>query len=235
MISKKKISQFENHIGYTFKDKQLLINSLIHPSFIKDNKKNKINSNSDFERLEFLGDRVLGLCISSLIYQKFNNLNEGDLTKKLSYLVKKDFLYKIALEIKIDKILKYSFKKKNSRMNVSILSDSVESLIGSMFIDSGFVASYKFIKNFWGKYLDIEESDRQDPKTHLQEISQQKNKILPKYSLIKKTGPSHSPIFTISLEVLNLKEIKATGNSKREAEKNAAYKALKLLNEKKIN
>ena len=235
MILKKKIDNFENFINFKFKDKQNLINALIHPSFLKEKKFKNNDFDSDFERLEFLGDRVLGLCISSLIYQKFNNLNEGDLTKKLSYLVKKDFLYKIALEIKIDKILKYSFKKTNSRMNVSILSDSVESLIGSIFIDSGFAASYKFIKNFWGKYLDIEESDEQDPKTNLQEISQQKNKILPKYSLIKKTGPSHSPIFTISLEVLNLKEIKATGNSKREAEKNAAYKALKLLNEKKIN
>ena len=235
MILKKKLENFENFINFKFKNKQNLINALIHPSFIKEKKFNNKDYESDFERLEFLGDRVLGLCISSLIYEKFDNSNEGDLTKKLSYLVKKDFLYKIALEIKIDKILKYSFKKNNSRMNISILSDSVESLIGSMFIDSGFTASLKFIKKFWGPYLYIQESNEQDPKTNLQEISQHRNKILPKYSLIKKTGPSHSPIFTVSLEVLNLKEILATGKSKREAEKNAAYKALKLLNEKKIS
>ena len=94
MISNKKINQFENNIGYTFKNKQLLVNSLIHPSFLVDSKKNKLNLENDFERLEFLGDRVLGLAISSIIYKKFNKNNEGDLSKKLSYLVQKNFLHK---------------------------------------------------------------------------------------------------------------------------------------------
>tara|TARA_Y100001970_G_C14227177_1_gene856406 strand:- start:869 stop:1564 length:696 start_codon:yes stop_codon:yes gene_type:complete len=231
MISKKKIEKFEKFINFKFKNKQNLINALTHPSYIKEKKTKSKSFETHFERLEFLGDRVLGLCISSLIYSKFNNSNEGDLTKKLSYLVKKDFLYKIALEIEIDKILKYSYKKTNTRMNTSILSDAVESLIGSIFVDSDYVSSFKFIKKFWGPYLDSEESNIQDPKTNLQEISQQRFKILPKYSLLKKIGPSHSPVFTVSLEVFNLKVIKAHGKSKREAEKNAASKALKLLNE----
>ena len=89
-----------------------------------------------------------------------------------------------------------------------------------------------FIQKFWGPYFDINEYDMQDTKTILQEISQQKLKKLPEYNLLKKEGPSHSPIFTISLKVLNLKKIKATGSSIREAEKNAAKKALDLLNEK---
>jgi len=231
MILKKNIENFEKKINFQFKDKNNLINSLIHPSFYKEKKLKQKNITNNFERLEFLGDRVLGLGIAYLIFNRFINFNEGDLTKKLSYLVNKKFLYKIAIEIKIDKILKYSFKNQNQRMNTSILADAVESLIGSIYIDSGFTASLKFINNIWGPYLDIKASIQQDPKTKLQEISQLKDKILPKYVFIRKEGPSHSPIFTVSLEVLKLKIIKAKGNTKREAEKNAAIKALKLINE----
>ena len=231
MILKKKLDAFENKINFYFKDKENLINALLHPSYVKDRKNKKINFKSNFERLEFLGDRVLGLSISNLIFIKFKDLNEGDLTKKLSYLVQKIFLYKIALELNLDKIVKYSSKKNNSAMNIAILSDSVESLIGGIYVDSGYMASFKFIKKIWDPYLDIEESNIQDPKTNLQEISQKKHKVLPIYSLIKKEGPSHSPLFTISLKVSNIKEIKATGKSKQEAEKNAAIKALRLIDE----
>ena len=135
MISKKNISLFEKKTGYKFKNKNLLINSLTHPSFILDKKNNSKSINEDFERLEFLGDRVLGLAIASLIYNKFNKKNEGDLSKKLSYFVQKNFLYKIATELSIDKLLIYTFKKKNQKMNVSILADAVESIIGAIYID----------------------------------------------------------------------------------------------------
>ena len=229
MISEKKINIFQNKINFQFKNEKNLFNCLIHPSIIKEKKIKKKDFESNFERLEFLGDRVLGLVVSSLIFNKFVDLNEGDLTKKLSYLVQKKFLYKIALEINLDKILKYSFKKENIRMNEAILSDAVESLIGSIFIDSGYKASFKFIKNIWKPYLDLKESNEQDSKTHLQEISQQKYKILPSYKLLKKDGPSHSPIFTVSLKVSGLKVVKANGKSIREAEKSAAKIALDLL------
>ena len=231
MISIAKISKFEILIGYKFKNKKLLINSLIHPSSIKDNKTNTLIESSEFERLEFLGDRVLGLSISSIIYKKFGKNNEGDLSKKLSYLVQKNFLYKISKNLKIDDILKYSIKK-NTKMNISILADSIESLIGAIYLDGGYINAKKFIKLTWGPYFDIEEENMQDPKTKLQELSQQKSKKLPDYNLIKKDGPSHSPIFTVSLKVLNLKKIKGTGSTIREAEKNAASLALKLFNEK---
>ena len=231
MISNKKIIQFENRIGYIFKNKQLLINSLIHPSFLVDNKKNISSIANDFERLEFLGDRVLGLAISSIIYKKFSKDNEGDLSKKLSYLVQKNFLHKISIDLKIDNILKFNFKK-NEKMNISILADSIESLIGAIYLDGGFKNAEKFINDIWGPYFDINEQNMQDSKTKLQELSQQKLKKLPEYNLVKKEGPSHSPIFTISLKVLQLKKIKASGSSIREAEKNAAKVALALLHEK---
>lgn len=231
MITEKKISQFENLIGYVFKNKKLLTNSLTHPSYIIDNKKASLNEDSEFERLEFLGDRVLGLAISSIIFKKFINNNEGDLSKKLSYLVQKNFLYKISIKLKIENFLKFSFKK-NEKMNISILSDSIESLIGAIYLDGGFLNAKKFIKLTWGPYLDIGEQNMQDPKTKLQEISQKISKKLPDYNLIKKEGSSHSPTFTVSLKVLNLKKIKGDGPSIREAEKNVASIALKLLNEK---
>ena len=117
-------------------------------------------------------------------------------------------------------------------MNISILADSIESLIGAIYLDGGFLSTKKFIKKVWGPYLDIKDQNMQDSKTKLQELSQQKLKKLPEYSLTKKEGPPHSPLFTISLKVLNLKKIKASGSSIREAEKNAAKIALNLLNEK---
>ncbi len=229
MISKNKLDKFEKQINFYFKNKDNLSNSLIHPSYISEKKLKKINSY--FERFEFLGDRVLGLSISSLIFNKFKRSNEGDLTKRLSYLVKKDFLYKIATEIGIENFLKYSCRKDNTRTKISILSDSVESLIGAIYIDSGYSSSFKFIKKIWEPYLDMEASIKQDPKTNLQEIFQQKYKILPKYNLIKKIGPAHSPTFTVSLKILNFNKIIAIGSSKQEAEKNAAIKALKILDE----
>ena len=171
----------------------------------------------------------MGLVVASLIFNKFKDLNEGDLTKKLSYLVQKKFLYKIALEINLDKILKYSFKKENIRMNEAILSDAVESLIGAFLLIVVIYASFKFIKNIWNPYLDLKNQMNKIQKLILQEISQQKYKILPNYNLLKKEGPSHSPIFTVSLKFSNLKIIKAKGKSIREAEKNAAKIALEIL------
>ena len=224
--------EFELIIAYTFKDKRNLSNSLIHPSSYKIKKDRSINNIYEFERLEFLGDKILGLSIASLIFKKFDNFNEGSLTKKLSYLVQRDFLYKIALELKLNKFLKYSHKKENHRMNKSILADSVESLIGSIFIDGGYNSASKFINKFWSPYLDIQESNEQDPKTKLQELSQQKYKKLPVYKLIKKTGLSHSPVFTVSLKVLKMKLVKASGSSIREAQKEAAKKILDLISGK---
>ncbi len=231
MIKKNSLTFFEKKIDYKFKNITLLENSLTHPSYYKDSKKitDKVN---EFERLEFLGDRVLGLIIASLLFNKYKNIDEGDLSKRYSYFVQKSFLYKISLELSIERILLYNYKKNNKKMIISILSDSVESLIGAIFIDGGYRSSFNFIKKFWIKYLDIEIHKTMDPKTLLQEISQQKSKKLPEYKLVKKEGPPHSPKFTVSLKVLELKKIIAKGLSKREAERNAATIALNYLNAK---
>ena len=230
MNKKKIIEDIQNVLKYKFKNENNLINCLIHPSY-KDFTKKNVNLENEFERLEFLGDRVLGLIISSLIFNKFVKYNEGSLTKKFSYLVQKEFLYKIALKLELELFITYNKKNLNNRRNKSILSDSVESIIGAIFIDGGYNASLRFVKRIWTPYLDLSESNRTDPKTKLQEISQKKFKILPEYKLLNKKGPSHSPLFTISLKTLNLKTIKTSGGSIQEAEKKAAKKILELINE----
>ncbi len=150
MITTKNINFFENKIGYIFKNKEILISSLLHPSYIKEKKIKYSKLNQNFERLEFLGDRVLGLVIASLIFSKFKDLNEGDLSKKLSYLVQKNFLYKISNELTLIKVIKYRFKKQNEKMNQSVFADTVESIIGAIYLDGGYQASTKFIKKFLG-------------------------------------------------------------------------------------
>ena len=232
MILKKKLNLFEKNIKYKFKDLNILKQSLTHPSFYIDSKSVEKKFNQ-FERLEFLGDRVLGLVVASLLFNKNINLKEGDLSKKYSYLVQKDFLYKISQQLSIQKYLLYDFNKKNKKMLISILSDAVESLIGAIFIDGGYRAAFNFINLHWKPYLDIEISNIQDPKTALQELSQQISKKLPDYKLVNKKGPSHSPVFTINLKVLNLNKIVADGTSIREAERKAAKEALKIINAKK--
>ena len=232
MILKRKLNLFEKNIKYKFKDLNFLKQSLTHPSFYIDSKSLEKKFNQ-FERLEFLGDRVLGLVVASLLFNKNINLKEGDLSKKYSYLVQKNFLYKISQQLSIQKYLLYDFKKKNKKMLISILSDAVESLIGAIFIDGGYRAAFNFINLHWKPYLDIEISNIQDPKTALQELSQQISKKLPDYKLVNKKGPSHSPVFTINLKVLDLIKITADGTSIREAERKAANEALKIINAKK--
>ena len=226
------INKLQKILRYKFKTKKNLINSLTHPSYHQDLSKGLVLPFNNFERYEFLGDRVLGLVISSLIFDKFNKNNEGDLTKKLSYLVQKEFLYKIALELKIDNYLQYNKKKINDRLHKSILSDTIESIIGAIYIDGGYKAAHKVITHIWKPYLDFSSINMTDAKTQLQEISQKKFKILPIYKLLEKKGPPHSPIFTISLKALKLKEIKASAGSIRDAEKKAAKIILDIISEK---
>ena len=152
MISEKKLLLFENRIGYKFKNKSILLESLTHPSSLKD-KNVLIGEANQFERLEFLGDRVLGLIIASLLFNKHKDLDEGDMSKKYSYLVQKNFLHKISSELSLVNVLNYNYKKNNKKMLLSILSDSVESLIGGIFIDGGYKSAFNFVNKFFIKSI----------------------------------------------------------------------------------
>ena len=227
MINNQDLLKIENIIKYKFKNKDLLKKCFLHSSLFKKNK-NNADSISDYERLEFLGDRVLGLLIAYLIFDNFPNYSEGKMSVKLSYLVQRNFLSKISTELKLYKFLKMSKDQNiNLKESKSILADTLESLIGAIFIDGGFNESKKFVKKIWSNYIIDENTNLIDPKTVLQELSQRKSKLLPIYKLIEKKGPPHSPIFRVEVSCLNQKGIIGKGTSKREAERIAAESFLK--------
>ena len=177
-----KVDEFEEIINYKFQNKSLIDLAITHSSF-----KNKKKTN--YERLEFLGDRVLSLVISEYLFVKYSNENEGALSKRLSNLVSKQTLLEVANEISIKEMLKIDiFEKKNIKLkkNISILSDVCEALIGAIYLDSDLENAKKFIFKYWKKKILKNIVPPQDPKSLLQEVAQKKGLDLPKYILKKK-------------------------------------------------
>ena len=221
---KKNFNQFEKKIGYSFNNINLLIQSLTHKSFdpIKNN-----------EKLEFLGDRVLGLIISKNLLKTFPNDNEGDLDKKLASLVNRKQCVKIANKLNLSEfILIRNSKNKKQEIENKILSDSIESIIGAIYLDQGFEKVEKFILDHWREDIIKRTITERDAKTKLQELSLKVNKSLPIYKLIENKGPRHKPIIKVSVKIKNSKVIVAIGNSKKEAEQNAAKKLLDIIKSK---
>ncbi len=221
---KKNFNQFEKKIGYNFNNINLLIQSLTHKSFdpIKNN-----------EKLEFLGDRVLGLIISKNLLKTFPNDNEGDLDKKLASLVNRKQCVKIANKLNLSEfILIRNSKNKKQEIENKILSDSIESIIGAIYLDQGFEKVEKFILDHWREDIIKRTITERDAKTKLQELSLKLDKSLPIYKLIENKGPRHKPIIKVSVKIKNSKVIVAIGNSKKEAEQNAAKKLLDIIKSK---
>ncbi len=222
------IKQFEKKINYTFKNKELIYLAITHSSF----KRRK-----NYERLEFLGDRVLSLIISELLFEKYPEENEGALSKRLSDLVSKQKLIEVANEINIKDIIKIdTAEKKNLKLkkNISILSDVCEALIGAIYLDSNLVKAKNFIHKFWEKKIIKNILPPQDPKSHLQEIAQKKNLNLPLYKLVEKYGPSHNPNFKIEVFLKGIKRFSASGKTIKVAETNAAKKMIDYMVLKKL-
>ena len=218
----KKIKEIEKIIKYNFKSYLLLEKALTHKSF-----DNKINN----EKLEFLGDRVLGLIISEKLLDKFPDEKEGIIDKKLANLVNKKTCLLIAKKINLKKfILLGSSHKKLERSADKISSDCLEAIVGAIYLDGGFKSVEKFILNFWEDFLLKSTVTLIDSKTKLQEFSLKKFKELPKYVSFKKTGPQHRPIFKTEVQIPNSKKIVGIGSSKKNAQQNAAAKLLKILN-----
>lgn len=216
-----KIKDLEKILGYSFKNSSLLSKSLKHKSF--DN----INNN---EKLEFLGDRVLGLIISQKLLEKFPHEKEGIIDKKFANLVNKKTCTSIGQKINIKKFLFLGPSHKNlERSADKIVSDCLEAIVGAIYLDGGLKAAQKFILNFWESFLDKSIITLVDSKTQLQEYSLKKFKELPKYIFYKKTGPQHKPIFKTEVQIPNSKKIFGSGSSKKNAQQNAAAKLLKTL------
>ena len=215
-------SKLEKKIEITFKNRDLLIQSLTHKSFNK--KKNN-------EKIEFLGDRVLGLVIAKKLLEIYPNEKEGILDKKFASLVNKKTCLEIAQNLELEKfVLTFNVQKKNSIIEDKVLADSCEALIGSIYLDKGFSAVEKFILNQWSKHIKDSVITKVDAKTMLQEFSLKKFKRLPIYKLISNTGPKHKPIFKVGVKLFNTKFYISKGKSKKEAEQNAAVLCLENVN-----
>ncbi len=209
---------FENIINIKFKNIELLKEALIHKSY--DNKKNN-------EKLEFLGDRVLGLILSEKLLEIYPDEKEGAIDKKFSNLVNKKTCLLIAKKINLKKyIVRGDSSKKLRRSDDKILGDGLEALIGSIYLDQGLEIAKKFILSYWEDFIKKSFVTKVDAKTKLQEYSLKKYKILPVYKIFKQTGPQHSPIFKVEVHIKNSKKYYASGTSKKNAQQNAANKLL---------
>ena len=218
----KSLKELEEILEYNFKDKGLLNRALTHKSY--NNEKNN-------EKLEFLGDRVLGLVISKELLDIYPNEKEGIIDKKFANLVNKKTCVHIAKKLNLKKYLYLGSSHKNlERSNEKIVSDCLEALVGAIFLDGGLRLSEKFILKFWQTYISQSVVTLIDSKTKLQEYSLKKFKKLPKYTFFKKTGPQHKHLFKTEVEIPESKKIIGIGSSKKNAQQNAAAKLIKILN-----
>ena len=212
----------EKKINFKFKNIDLLIQSLTHKSFDK---------NKNNEKIEFLGDRVLGLVIAKKLLEIYPDKKEGILDKKFASLVNKKTCLEIAKQIRLENYIK-TFNPKNKRIKIEdkILSDSCEALIGAIYLDKGFNFVEKTILTLWKNQIENSVITEIDAKTKLQELTLKKFKKLPIYRLISSTGPRHKPTFKVGVKLPNTKYYTSSGKSKKEAEQNAAIECLKDLN-----
>ena len=217
----KDLNKFLKKINVKIKDVKLIEHALTHKSADKD-----FNN----EKLEFLGDRVLGLTISSKLYELYPNVAEGILDKRFAKLVNKNTCANVAWSAGIkDYILLGDRKKKITIQDEKILSDSCEALLGAIYLDKGFSYASKVIISLWAEELKKSSQTILDSKTKLQEYSLKKFKKLPIYKLVSAKGPKHNPLFKVSVSIKNSKIYFGLGNSKKNAEQNAALNLLKFI------
>ena len=208
----------EKKIKVNFKDKDLLIRSLTHKSFNKEN---------NYEKLEFLGDRVLGLVMSKKLIEIYPKEKEGILDKKFASLVNRKTCVEIAKKIELSKYV-LTFNKKNI-IEDKVLADSLEALMGSVYLEKGFNSVEKVVLTLWSDHIKNSIITQIDAKTKLQEFSLKKYKKLPSYKLISNTGPRHKPLFKVGVKLIDTKLYIAEGKSKKDAEQNAAILCLKNI------
>ncbi len=221
----KELSELEEIIGYRFKDKENISVAILHPGANKFDR----SFAKRFERLEFLGDRVLGLSLAHLIFLKFSKESEGDLAIRMSVLAGTDFLIDLAKKTKLIECFSYPkdlFVSKNK--NSSSIADMMEAVLGSVFLDSGFSAAREVVTRLWGSDLDKVIYKKKDSKTRLQEIVQSRSDELPSYRLIKMSGEAHDPVFEMEVSACG-KVASGFGNSKKNAEHDAAKKLIEKL------
>ena len=222
-MNKVKINKLQEILNLKFKSQDLLIRALTHKSY---------NPNSNNEKLEFLGDRVLGLIISMKLIELYPNQKVGMLDKKLASLVNKNTCLEVGKKLNLEQfILIGNSNKKSYRVENKIISDCCESIIGAIYLERGFDLTKKFVLNIWKDFINLPNNNIVDPKTKLQELSLKYFKKLPIYKLVSHSGPNHKPSFKIGVKLKNTNYVYAHGSSKKDAEQSAAKSLLKIINQ----
>jgi len=219
----KRIDALEKRIGYSFKNRELAIKAMTHSSYGDGQRKALDN-----ERLEFLGDRILGLLTAEALFHHSEEA-EGPLARRLNALVRKETCAKIARNIGLGDalLMSPSEEKQGGREKLSILGDACEALIAAMYLDNGYAQVHAFYNEFWMPILkDVVSQSAKDPKTNLQELAMARSRHLPIYTVLERSGPDHQPLFVIEVNVEGVGAAKGTGKSKRDAERFAAQHLL---------
>ena len=217
-----KVDDIEKTLKIKFKNRDLLFQSLTHKSYDK-----YLNN----EKLEFLGDRVLGFVIAKKLLELYPDEKEGILDKKLASLVNKKKCYDVGKFLQLNKVIKTNNSAKtNNNIESKIISDACEAIIGAIFLEHGINVAEKTILNLWSKDLKNSVETQIDAKTRLQEYSLKEFKVLPVYKLIESKGPNHKPTFKIQVKIKNTKAELGHGSSKKIAEQNAAKKLIDKIN-----
>ena len=215
------ISDLEKKLKLKFTDQKILIKSLTHKSY--DSKNNN-------EKIEFLGDRVLGLVIAKKLLEIYPEEKEGILDKKFASLVNKRKCLEIGNKINLEKYI-LIFNPKNKKVNIvnKVVADCLEAVIGGIYLDKGLALAEKVILNLWKEHIKASVVTEIDAKTKLQEHSLKVFKTLPVYKLISNTGPRHKPLFNVEVKIKNSKFFNGRGSSKKDAEQNAATLCLESI------
>jgi ribonuclease III len=209
----------EKRIGYVFADKSLLDSALTHISALTGKSRA-----GDYQRLEFLGDHVLGLIVSDMLFRAFVKADEGELSRRLADLVRQETCAAVARGIDLGAAIRLGTSEANAggRQRVAILADVCEALIGAVFLDGGYAAAATLVEQLWGERLRTPAHPVRDPKTMLQEWAQARGLPTPSYREIARTGPHHDPQFRVAVELPAFMPAEGMGRSKRAAEQAAA-------------
>lgn len=216
----KKLKNLQLEINYKFKNISILKKAITHKS---------VTSIENYEKFEFLGDRVLGLVISNKLIALYPDEKVGILDKKLASLVNQNICFEIGKKLNLGAYIHIgNSKKKSNLIQKKIISDCIESIIGAIYLDSGLVSAREFILKYWHQYISKSNITQIDSKTKLQEFSLKKFKELPTYKLISNTGPRHNPLFKVAVKLKDSKFVEGSGKSKKSAEQSAATKLYKV-------
>jgi ribonuclease-3 len=224
-------AELTERLGHDFADPALLRSALTHPSTTPARGPRRKGDAGTYERLEFLGDRVLGLVIADLLFRAFPEENEGALAKRHAALVSRRSLARVAEQVGLGRHLFLSRGEEGSggRRNAAVLADACEAVIGAIYLDGGLQPAARFIGRHWEPLMREDLRPPQDAKTALQEWAQGAGLPLPEYETVRKEGPAHKPVFAVEVRVEGHPPATATGRSKRVAEQAAATALLTQL------